>query len=76
MISAKPTGSIGTTNNLKVTATTTNSISLSWSKVSTHLDSRRTYYYRVRAYYYYYDGNWKVHRVYGAYSTIVAGRTK
>ena len=46
------------------------------SKVSTNLTAGKTYYYRVRAYYYYYDGDGVVHRVYGDYSSIVAGTTK
>ena len=46
------------------------------SKLSTNLKAGTTYYYRVRAYYYYYDGNGQVHRVYGSYGSIVAGTTK
>ncbi len=46
------------------------------AKVSTNLKSGTTYYYRVRAYYYYYDANGELHRVYGQYCDMASGKTK
>ena len=108
VVSATPKLSIPTPSGLKVTATTQNTVSLSWSKVSGEnimyevwrmdiagktpgvcigrydttsciskkLISGRTYYYRVRAYFYYYGTDGQVHRVYGNYTPIVSGKTK
>ena len=44
-------------------------------KVSTNLKANTSYSYRVRAYYYYYDSQGELHRVYGQYSNIVTGKT-
>ncbi len=106
VVSATPKVDVPT--GLKVTATTSNSISLNWnkvngtsifyevwrlddpnnmpgaclgryketSKVSTNLKSGTTYYYRVRAYYYYKDADGTEHRIYGGYSPIVSAKTK
>ena len=108
VVSAKPSVSVTAPSGLKVTATTKDTISLSWNKVSgsnimyemwrmdaegvtpgvcigryadpscisKKLSAGKTYYYRVRAYYFYYDGQGELHRVYGNYSTIVSGKTK
>ena len=46
------------------------------SKVSTKLTSGTTYYYKVRAYYYCYDSQGRVHRIYGQYTSVVSGTTK
>ena len=46
------------------------------SKVSTKLASGTTYYYKVRAYYYCYDSQGQVHRIYGQYTSVVSGTTK
>ena len=92
------------TSNLRITGSTSNSISLEWdedpedgvlyevwrrtegfddyvllgryadpSKVSTCLTAGTTYYYKVRSYYYFYDGNDNIHRIYGDYTPILTG---
>ena len=99
---------IAVPSGLRVTATTNNSVSLSWNKVSgsnimyevwrmdvagktpgvcigrydttssvsKKLTSNKTYYYRVRAYFYFYGTDGQTHRVYSHYSSIVSGKTK
>ncbi|MBR3056412.1 MAG: fibronectin type III domain-containing protein [Clostridiales bacterium] len=106
VVSAMP--KVDAPTGLKVTATTKDSISLSWnkvngtsifyevwrlddpnktpgaclgryttaSKVSTNLKSGSTYYYRVRAYYYYKDADGTEHRIYSGYTPIVSANTK
>ena len=106
VVSATP--KVDAPTGLKVTATTSDSISLSWnkvngtsifyqvwridnpnnlpgaclgrytttSKVSTNLKSGTTYYYRVRAYYYYKDADGTEHRIYSGYTPIVSAKTK
>ncbi len=100
MVPNAPTG-------LRITATSRNSISLTWnkvsgtsvmyeiwrsrnktsgyvclgrytenSKVSTSLNPNTTYYYKVRAYFYYYDSNGEIHRVYSNYTPVISGTTK
>ena len=46
------------------------------NSVSKKLTSGKTYYYRVRAYFYYTGTDKQVHRIYSGYSDIVAGKTK
>ena len=106
VVSATP--KVDAPTGLKVTATTSDSISLSWNKVSgtsifyevwrldnpnntpgaclgrytdtnkvsTNLKSGTTYYYRVRAYYYFKDADGTEHRIYSAYSPMVSAKTK
>ena len=45
-------------------------------KVSTNLRPGTTYYYKIRAYYYFYDESGKIHRIYSSYSNIVSVTTK
>ena len=44
-------------------------------KESTFLSSKTTYYYKIRAYYYCYDTDGTIHRIYGDYAPIVIGKT-
>ncbi len=46
------------------------------SKISYSLESGKTYYYRVRAYYFYTDEGGNTHRIFGAYTSVVSGKTK
>lgn len=46
------------------------------TKTSYSLESGKTYYYRVRAYYFYTDQDGNTKRVYGAYTSIISGTTK
>ncbi|HAW16102.1 MAG TPA: hypothetical protein DCW41_05300 [Clostridiales bacterium] len=100
LIPTKPT-------NLRITATSKNSISLTWNTVpgscimyevwrsrskdsgyvclgryntnfkkSTSLSAGTTYYYKVRAYFYYYDSDGGVHRIYSDYTPVLSGTTR
>ena len=44
-------------------------------KESKFLSSKTTYYYKIRAYYYCYDTDGTLHRIYGDYAPIVIGKT-
>ena len=46
------------------------------SITDTGLKSKTSYCYRIRAYFYYTDANGNGHRVYGDYTSIIAGTTK